>query len=201
MSVWTNEEQAKLDALEKGSPERSAMLRDKLRQIQAKAEQEARLRNLSPEWLGAYTRLRELLPTAGFSSDGIIAAAEKSGTPFELRTVYNSSRTHKAGIGTKCWEDYDDDEVYELLFHEFPLTPGMLWFIPHDTFFPGNDRREPYLLDASELHDLVHDYPGKWNWGGQLNADTIFLWRDTPRITVIHHEGWLFNRVLPREEI
>ena len=208
MTHWTNEERAVLDTLAKGSPERAAMVREKMAELGRKSWEAFHRKITDPAigWYAPYARLKELLPVegVGFSPFSILDAAETLGIPFEQRTVYNPWRTHTEGIGDKSWDDYQDADVFELLFGEFPLTPGALWFIPDDCFYTGNRhdtgepyRNEPYLLDASELRELVYEYLGKWNWGGQLNVDTIFLWRDTPRITLIHHEGWLYNLVLP----
>ena len=126
MEFWmdTEENRARYEALT--DPDEKQRLKRELVNAHYARQREIYLQHprwQSSNWLDSYARLLELLPAARetitrpsyMGPDGIWIAAEKSGTPLESRPVLNWSRTHKEGIGTKDWDDYDDDDVYSSL--------------------------------------------------------------------------------------
>lgn len=168
-----------------------------------------------PNWVGAYTRLLELLPAAhatiltpGYMGlDRIWDAAKKSGFSWETRAIAGDTlwwQHDMAGsLGTKCWDEYEDEEVLDLIFGEFPLTPGPVWFIPDDCFY-GQDRLSPtgrpytdgpFYMQAEELREFVaesRDY-----LIARPSSDTVFIWCESPRIIMTNHDGWLQNLIIP----
>jgi hypothetical protein len=148
-----------------------------------------------PGWVAAHARLLTLLPNAvervtapySMTPDPILEAATAAGVPFESILLYNPWRGNSAGRGSKPWESYDTLELFDTVFAEHPPTPGPLWFIPDDCF--GN--REPYSVSGERLRELVAANTF------DLHHDVLFIWQQSPRVSLIHHEGAFFNIVVP----
>lgn len=165
--------------------------------LTAKQAKEFRQRPIFQQsnWVAAYTRLLDLIPGAEqvisapcyIQPDAIVRAATAAGIVYESRTIYNPWRRHPEGLGTQSWEDYSDTEVLDTLLTEFPFASDPFWLISDDCF----QEHGPYLTDKERLRD----FDGEFRSG--FHMDTIFIWCESPRITVIHHEGWLFNIIVP----
>jgi hypothetical protein len=148
-----------------------------------------------PGWVAAHARLLALLPEAretvaapySLTPDLILKAATAAGCPVESVLVYNPWRGNPAGRGSKPWEQYGKLELFDAAFADRPPTPGPLWFIPDGCF----GRREPYRVTGSELREFVNECPYS------LHDDVLFIWEESPRVSVIHHEGAFFHITAP----
>jgi hypothetical protein len=119
--------------------------------------------------------------------DPILEAASEAGVPIESAFLYNPWRRHPEGQGVKAFEEYDKIELFDAVFAGRPPTPGPLWFIPDDCF----GSREPYLVRGERLREFVASCPCS------LNHDVLFIWCESPRVTLIHHEGGFFHMNIP----
>jgi hypothetical protein len=119
--------------------------------------------------------------------DLILQAADEVGAVVDSVLLYNPWRSHPEGRGAKAFEEYDKLELFDVVFAERSPTPGPLWFIPDDCF----GSREPYLVRGEQLRDFVASCPCS------LSHDVLFIWCESPRVTVIHHEGGFFHLIVP----
>ncbi|MEG4531151.1 hypothetical protein [Microcoleus sp. D2_18a_D3] len=148
-----------------------------------------------PGWVAAHARLLALLPDAGeqitapyaMTPDPILGAATVANVLVESVLLYNPWRSNPAGRGVKSWESYGTLELYDVVFGEHLPTPGPLWFIPDDCF----GSREPYSLLGEQLWEFVAGNPC------DLHQDVLFIWEQSPRVSLIHHEGGFFHIVVP----
>jgi hypothetical protein len=146
-----------------------------------------------PGWTAAHARLVALFPHAPIDApynmlpDSIFEAAEEVGALVDSVLLYNPWRGNPEGRGTKAFNKYSKLELFDVVFAERPPTPGPLWFIPNECF----GHREPYLVHGEQLRDFVASCPCS------LCHDVLFIWCDSPRVTVIHHEGGFFHLIAP----
>lgn len=212
MSVWTERELARLNDPSLDPEARTRVIREKMAEMSERFAENQRQnpRYCLPSWVAVHARLLELIPGAaatirapyGMSLSGIWKVATEAGLIWESRAIYNPWREDMNGIGTKTWEDYEDEEVIDVLFREFPLTPGPLWFIPDDCFCEGERRfpsgapysDEPYRIEAEELRAMLT--ASRDARVATPSADTVLLWCDSPRIAMIDHEGGIYNLVV-----
>jgi hypothetical protein len=144
-----------------------------------------------PGWVAAEARLRSLFPRitdAVFGPDGITRAAMQAGIPFDFVLLPSPWRAKAAGKGSKTFEELTKVELFDSIFEEHPPAPGPVWFLPDDCFW---SRREPYLTRGEVLREFVGDCPCS------LHHDVLFIWCDTPRVSLIHHEGGYTHIFLP----
>jgi hypothetical protein len=137
----------------------------------------ARLHALFPECRDSLTRYSSLNP------DPIYEAAELNEVPIQSVLIYNPWRGNPEGIGVKPYDQYGTLELFDLVFAEWPPTPGPLWFICDNCA----RRRSIYLVLGEHLREFVETSPC------EFDLDVVFIWCDTPRVTLIHHEGAFFH--------
>jgi hypothetical protein len=101
--------------------------------------------------------------------------------------MYNPWRANPAGRGSKSWESYSTLELFDVVFGEHQPTPGPLWFIPDNCF----GRREPYSVLGEQLREFVAAN------ACDLHHDVLFIWEQSPRVSMIHHEGGFFHIKVP----
>jgi hypothetical protein len=142
-------------------------------------------------WTAAHTRLLEILPNARTRIDApfcmlpdpILEEADKIDALLNSVILLNSWRGDPSGFGDKDFENYENLELFDLVFAERPPAPGPLWFVPDNCF----GSHEPYLVFGEHLRTFVAACRC------QLTQDTLFIWCETPRIAVIHHSGAFFH--------
>ncbi|MBP3957450.1 hypothetical protein J8F10_19560 [Gemmata sp. G18] len=132
------------------------------------------------------------LGDAPFSPDAITSAATQLCIPFDFVLLRNPWRSNPAGKGTKAFEDLSEAELFDSVFEEHPPAPGPLWFMPDDCF---DFRREPYLARGESLREFALNGPCS------LHHDVLFIWTETPRVSLIHHEGCYTHIFLPDEPV
>lgn len=140
-----------------------------------------------PGWVAAHARLLALLPNAreriaapyNMVPDPIWVAADAAGAVVESVLVYNPWRGNPDGCGSKAWEEYDRLELFDLVFTANPPTLGPLWVVTDDCF----GRREPYTVAGERLREFVAES------GCDLLDDVLFIWEQSPRVSLTHHEG------------
>lgn len=169
---------------------------NRLKAMKAKSREELALDPLYRQagWTAAHARLLAILPNAretipvpyNLLPDGVLEAAKDAGVPIESVLLFNPWRSNPEGRGAKAFKDYDRLELFDVVFAERPLTDGPLWFIPDDCF----GSREPFLVHGEQLREFVASCPC------YLNDDVLFIWCESPRVTVIHHEGAFFHIVM-----
>ncbi|MDY3561049.1 hypothetical protein R5W23_002308 [Gemmata sp. JC673] len=128
------------------------------------------------------------LGAAPFGPDSITAAATRAGLPFDFVLFYNPWRAAPEGKGKKPFEELSKAELFDSVFEDHPPTPGPLWYLPDDCFW---SRREPYLTSGETLREFV------MGCRGDLAQDALFIWTETPRVSLIHHEGGYTHIFLP----
>lgn len=146
-----------------------------------------------PNWVAAYARLIGLLPDVaetiptpgGMAPDPILEAATAAGVLVEAVRMYNPWRADPAGRGVKQWESYSKLELFDMVFADLPVTFGPLWFIPQDCF----GSREPYSVSGEWLREFINECPCS------MNLDVLFIWEQSPRVSVIHHAGGFYHIV------
>jgi hypothetical protein len=147
-----------------------------------------------PGWTAAHSRLLTIFPNAqaaiaapySMTPDRILEAADAVGAVSDSVLLYNPWRGAPEGRGNKPFEEYENLELFDVVFGEKSPSPGPLWFIPDDCF---SNRREPYLMHGEQLRDSIASCPCS------LIQDVLFIWCECPRVTVIHHEGGYFHLV------
>jgi hypothetical protein len=148
-----------------------------------------------PGWVAAHARLLALLPgvrgriTApyGMVPDPILAAVTAAGVPYEFVLLRNPWRANPIGIGDRSFEEYGNLDLFDLVFRAHAPTPGPVWFIPDVCF----GKREPYLVAGEALREFIADCPCS------LTEDVLFIWAETPRLSLIHHEGGFAHLFIP----
>ena len=146
-----------------------------------------------PNWVAAHARLIDLLPDAaetiptpdGMAPDPILEAAAAAGVLVESVRMYNPWRADPAGRGVMPWENYSKLELFDIVFADLPVACGPLWFIPDLCF----GSREPYSVSGDGLREFVDECPCS------LNLDALFIWEQSPRVSVIHHAGGFYHIV------
>ncbi len=116
------------------------------------------------------------------------AAAQQLGVPLNFDLFPNPWRGNPAGEGTTSFEELTKLELFDRVFESHPTTSGPLWFIPDDCFWA---RREPYLTSGEVLREFVAGCPCS------LHHDVLFIWCESPRVSLIHHEGGYAHIFLP----
>ncbi len=140
-----------------------------------------------PGWIAVRQRVSELLPAGArhlpdpstLTPDNLCAAAEETGATFQFVSLPSSWRD--STCGQPHWEEWGRLELYDEVFGQLPPAPGELWFVPPECL-----RRdvEPYLVRGDELRTHVATRPFF-----VFDGDALFVWTESPRITVFHHEG------------
>lgn len=169
------------------------------RKVRQTQEIESEMQNpqyQKPSWIDAHNRLLTLFPHARevisrpcfMTPDKILEAATQADIPFESVLIQNVWRSNPEGYGDKEFEDYENLELFDLVFSARPPTSGMLWFIPDECFF---DNYEPFLVQGEQLREFVSSFQP------QMNQDVLMIWRESLRVTLIHHEGAFFHIFVP----
>lgn len=142
----------------------------------------------APGWEAVRRRMISLLPMIPpkecLCPDAIFEAASKGSVPIASVMLYNPWRSTPEGRGETAFEDYENVELFDEVFADYPPVPGPLWFIPDDCWF---ECREPYMVEGARLRDFVA------TCDCCMTQDVLFVWCESPRVTVIHHEGMFFH--------
>jgi hypothetical protein len=136
-----------------------------------------------PSWVAVKERLRVLFPETpelDLSADAMTNAATMAGVPFDFVLLRNPWRVNPTGKGATCFEELTEQALFDSVFEEHPPTPGPVWFVPHDLLFQLD---EPYLLTGEALREFATTSRHT------LVQDVLFIWTESPRVSLIHHEG------------
>jgi hypothetical protein len=142
-------------------------------------------------WLAVKERLRTLFPTTpdlDLSADALTQAATTAGVSFDFVLLRNPWRADPKGKGTISFEELAEEALFDSVFEEHPPAPGPVWFVPHDLLF---ELDEPYLVTGETLRTVVTTSRHS------LVQDVLFIWTETPRVSLIHHEGGYAHIFLP----
>ncbi|MFO0605969.1 MAG: hypothetical protein U0324_22480 [Polyangiales bacterium] len=148
-----------------------------------------------PAWVAAHTRLLALLPNAAeaipnparMAPDPIVSAARAAGAVLDTIPIDNPWRANPTGRGTKPWESYSAHELFDAMFEAHPVSPGPLWFIPDECF----GRQEPYVVTGEQLREAFAQCRAS------LHLDMLFIWAESPRISIVHHVGCFVHITFP----
>lgn|GEM_PF-4861390 len=150
-----------------------------------------RFPQVHPDLIAAHAQLLALLPNtrrritapSDMTVDRIWESASEAGALVESVMLPNPWRSTPAGQGRKDWEDYGTLELFDVVFRKHPPVPGPVWVIGCGLFLysvQGEQLREFVAARQCDLHD-----------------DVLFIWQQSPRISLIHHEGAFVHIVVP----
>jgi len=141
-------------------------------------------KEMLPGWRRAYEAVWSLLPiTREHITQGrscitpavVLHYAERSGRIIQ-RGIVPRWEEHDCGPGL-----YTKTELFERIFADVPAFVGEVILII-DECFPITTR-EPFFGRGESLGKFLAEVPFVFN------GDTVFIWPESRRISVFHHEG------------